>query len=353
MSLDDWDISDGSEIIWTREGRNDTEVAERQLTRDGANVMKHVRLRRIIHKTSGPGVTIQFDRFSQPKKDGTPRADAEKDCTLSINESETQLLLAFLQNAEVLRLKGIREAFRSAPLDEIWGALLHRASESDQADLESLLRNGPALPEIIGVALEHHRRASQIQVLEDLIENDSAEREFQSWFEANPWVFQADAVMCLDDRRIDVEHIADLLFSSIDGCIDLVELKRPNAPIWSTTQDHGNWVPSRHLIAALTQVWNYQKELEEEMDRKSTSRRLGGAVILRPHATLIHGRSSLWTAEQFEAQRLLNSSLHGVTFMTFDQALQRAKRINALRPAPTPVISEATDLDDDPFADEW
>lgn len=41
--MSDWsDFPDGSEIIWTREGLHGTEVAERQLTRDGANVTKRV-----------------------------------------------------------------------------------------------------------------------------------------------------------------------------------------------------------------------------------------------------------------------------------------------------------------------
>lgn len=295
---------------------------------------------------------MQFLRHSLPKKDGKPRADADRDCSLSLSEAESRLLLAFLQEAEVLRLKGISEAFRSARLEDIWGALLQRASQSDRGALEEVLLNGPEVPEIIGTALEHHRRGREIERLKQLVDGNSVEREFQKWFEANPWVFQADAITCLDDRRIDVEHIADLLFTSVDGCVDLVELKRPSAKVWHHTLDHGNWVPHTDLIAALTQVWNYQKELEKEMDSIRTRKRLQEAVILRPHATLIHGRSNNWQAEHFEAQRLLNSSLHGVTVITFDQALQRATRINEIRAGTEGSTEPVSDDDYDPFADE-
>jgi hypothetical protein len=350
--MSEWpDIPDGSEIIWTREGLHGTEVAERQLTRDGASVTKRIKLRRIPHNTSEPGITMQFERHSLPKKDGTPRADADKDCAISINETESQLLLAFLQEAEVLRLKGISEAFSSAKLEDIWGALLQRATQSDRDALAEVLRKGPKVPEIIGTVLEHHRRGREIERLTQLIESNSVERGFQQWFEANPWVFQADAITCLDDRRIDVEHIADLLFTSVDGCVDLVELKRPSAKFWSVAQDHGNWVPHAELIAALTQVWNYQKELEKEMDSIRTRKRLQQAVILRPHAMLIHGRSNNWQAEHFEAQRLLNSSLHGVTVITFDQALQRATRINEMRTATETSPEPVTEEEYDPFPD--
>jgi hypothetical protein len=326
-----------------------TEVAERQLTKDAANVTKRIKLRRIPHNTSEPGITMQLERHSRPKKDGTPRADADKNCTISISEPESQLLLAFLQEAEVLRLKGIREAFKSASLEDIWRALLQRASQSDRVALGNVLKSGPEVPQVIGIALEHHRREKEIEKLQHLINDNALEREFQRWFETNPWVFQADAVTCLDDRRIDVEHIADLLFTSVDGCVDLIELKRPNAKTWNGTQDHGNWVPHVELTAALTQVWNYQKELEKEMDSIRTRKRLQEAVILRPHATLIHGRSNNWQPEHFEAQRLLNSSLHGVTVITFDQARERATRINSIRP--TTRVEEVKEEEYDPFAD--
>lgn len=347
----EWDhIPDGSEIVWTREGKYGTEVAERQLTKNAAQVTKRVRIRRIPHNTNEPGITLQFERHSQPKKDGTPRADADKDCSLSVNEEETQRLLSFLQGAEVLRLKGLKAAFQEASLDDIWGELLQRASKSDQEALERVLRAGPEVPEIVGVTLEHHRREKETKRLRKLIEANAVEWEFQKWFEANLWVFQADAVTCLDDHRIDVKHFADLLFRSVDGCVDLVELKRPHAQCWRGTQDHGNWVPHWELTAALTQVWNYQKGLEKEMDRICTRERLQTAVILRPHATLILGRSNCWGPKHFEAQRLLNSSLHGVTVITFDQALERAERINTIRHDSSPPAERSSEDEYDPFA---
>jgi len=227
-----------------------------------------------------------------------------------------------------LRLKGIKEIIRSASLLDTWSALIRKFTPADQASLAQLLRDSPEVPAMVSLALEHQRREVEITKLVKFVDTGAVEKEFQTWFELNPWVFQADSVTCLDDRRIDVQHIADLLFSSIDGCVDLVELKRPSAQFWSPNQDHGNWVPHSDMTKSLTQVWNYQKELEKEMDSIRTQQRLRGAVILRPHATLILGRSSGWIKTQSEAQRLLNSSLHGVTVMTFDQAVERAKRIN-------------------------
>jgi len=83
-------IPDGSELIWTREGLNGTEIAERQITLDAAAVSKRIKIRRIPHHTSDPGITMQLERWSSLKRDGTPRADADKDCSIAINEGESQ-----------------------------------------------------------------------------------------------------------------------------------------------------------------------------------------------------------------------------------------------------------------------
>ncbi len=352
MRTDRWhDQSDRTESVWTRDEASGTQVAIRKLTKEDASVTKLVKLRRIKHNTTEPGVSLVFERTSSPKVDGTPRKSSDRDGTLSFSEEETRVLLTFLQEAEVFRMKGAKEAFKSASLEDIWSALLQRASSSELLDLKAILDDGPEVPEVISITIEHHRRAKAIERLRELIEANSVEHDFQVWFEANPWVFQADAIKCLDDRRIDVQHIADLLITSIDGCVDVVELKRPSGKFWSPTRDHDNLVPHSELISALTQVWNYQAHLENQMDRKSVSKRLNGATILRPQATLILGRSVHWSPEHLEAQRLLNSSLHGVTVMTYDQALERAERINRLSITSRSVRLSGEGEVDDPFDD--
>ena len=71
----------------------------------------------------------------------------------------------------------------------------------------------------------------------------------------------------------------------------------------------------------------YIHEVEREADSHKFFQRVGGVRTIKPRCTLIYGRSGDWTTEQQEAFRILNSSYHNLTIMTFDHVIERAKRI--------------------------
>ncbi|TVT86879.1 Shedu anti-phage system protein SduA domain-containing protein [Acinetobacter colistiniresistens] len=48
---------------------------------------------------------------------------------------------------------------------------------------------------------------------------------------------------------------------------------------------------------------------------------------IKPRCTLIYGRSNDWNKDQIKAFRILNSSYHNLSVITFDHVLERAKRI--------------------------
>ena len=55
--------------------------------------------------------------------------------------------------------------------------------------------------------------------------------------------------------------------------------------------------------------------------------KVGNVKTIKPRCVLIFGRSSDWNNDQREAYRILNSSYHNLTIMTYDHVLSRAKRI--------------------------
>lgn len=179
-------------------------------------------------------------------------------------------------------------------------------------------------------AIRLRDQAQQLNEFEELLEEDAVESRWQKWFEHNSWVLGSDFVEVLDERRIDVGHIADYLTQAADSHLDLIEIKRPGMSFWNTAKDHDNWVPHPELVAALTQCNNYLYELEREMNSKKASDRLG-IPIARPRALLIGGRSKGWEATRFEAQRLLNSSLQNTQVLTYDQVREKAKRMLGIK----------------------
>jgi len=178
---------------------------------------------------------------------------------------------------------------------------------------------------VIADAATAAKRRMAIEEFERLLGENANEQQFQPWFEANPWVLGSDCVRILDERRIDVSNIADLLVENYDGRADVVELKRPSLGFWRSEKDHDNYVPHRELVAAITQAQNYQFRLERKLDSVDMLERLGGVPIAKPSSLLIHGRSHGWNDKQLEAQRLLNAGFTNLNVLTYDQVLRRGK----------------------------
>ena len=86
-------------------------------------------------------------------------------------------------------------------------------------------------------------------------------------------------------------------------------------------------MPSSDLTKAITQATRYIFEVEREANSVKFLDRVGGVRTVKLRGILIFGRSSNWGDEENEAYRILNSSYHNLTIMTYDYVLERAKRM--------------------------
>ena len=171
---------------------------------------------------------------------------------------------------------------------------------------------------------EFKNRLTDQSLLEDRGPNN-----WQKWFKENSWVLGGDIVRILDEREIDSGNIGDYLTKSPDGYLDIIEIKRPQIgkmDFWAANKDHDNWIPSTEIVKAITQSVKYIHEVEKESDSIKFQDRVGCSVV-KPRCTLIFGRSDDWDQEKYESFRILNSSYHNLTIMTYDQVLERAERI--------------------------
>jgi hypothetical protein len=122
-----------------------------------------------------------------------------------------------------------------------------------------------------------------------------------------------DFVRVVDERPIDVGHIADYLMEGFDGFLDVVEIKRPGGGLrfWATSRDHGNPIPHTDLIKAITQARRYLYEIEQEANSLKFVERVGLRAI-KPRCTLIFGRSADWDDDERRAYRILNGGYHSL-----------------------------------------
>lgn len=227
-----------------------------------------------------------------------------------------------IRGLEELDLPGIEEL----------GALL---SDSEKRSLVEFINDNDLLPAALARTIDYHRRCKAVEELDGMLARNLTEARWQHWFEENDWVLGTEFARLLEERPIDVDHIADYLMEAYDGFLDLVEIKRPEGKLrfWADARDHGNYVPHTELIKAITQASRYILEVEREANSVKFLDRIGVKAI-KPRCVLIYGRSADWSPKQREAYRVLNASYYNLTIMTFDHVLARARRIlNLIAPA--------------------
>jgi len=162
-----------------------------------------------------------------------------------------------------------------------------------------------------------------------MLDQNLVESNWQKWFENNSWILGSEFVRVLDERVIDTKNISDFLMEAYDGFLDIVEIKRPEGGMqfWSNSLDHGNYIPSTDLVKAISQATSYIYEVEREANSIKFLERTDNVKTIKPRCILIFGRSNTWNAEQKEAFRILNSSYHNLSILTYDHVLERARRI--------------------------
>jgi len=148
------------------------------------------------------------------------------------------------------------------------------------------------------------------------------EEVWQRFFKDNSWILGSDYVEILDERTLDTDNITDYLLRSYDGFVDIVELKLPTEEFWTDSI-----LPRSELTAAIMQCARYILETERRMNDHKQIKKLNNTPIAKPRITLLYGKSDKWKDEEKETYRVLNSSYHNITIMTYDHILERAKRM--------------------------
>ena len=288
---------------------------------------------KIPHDSGRIDIRLKVGRYKKPGDPFDPEVVESLDpkSEITFDEEEFDSLITFLQENYEPFKKGFK-AF--IPVDrpftpENAEQIKKLFAVPDKASLIEFISNQEIIPEDLSIALENVRRTKAINEYEQMLGEDLVENNWQKWFEENTWVLGSEFVRVLDERHIDVQNISDFLMQAYDGFVDIVEIKRPEGGLrfWSPIRDHGNLVPASDLTKAITQAARYIFEVEREANSVKFLDRVGGVRTVKPRGILIFGRSSNWGNDENEAYRILNSSYHNLTIMTYDHVLERAKRM--------------------------
>lgn len=318
-----------------------------------ARVVTEAALWKIRHHSGEEEIHLKLGRYTliggkRPEVD-QPKSE------LTLDSEELKALLEVLEK----NLEPFRAGARKwVALDEHLGPeqveqLKALFASPDKQGLIKFLHEHDIVSTDLLKSLDYQKRCRAVEELERMLGQDLTEQPWQHWFQENDWVLGTEFVRIIDERAIDVEHIADYLMQGYDGFLDLVEIKRPEGTLkfWSENLDHGNYVPHADLIKTVTQASRYIFEVEREANSHKFLQRLGGVRAIKPRCVLIYGRSHNWNDAQREAYRILNASYHNLSILTFDHVLTRAKRMLNLEEregAHTEPV-QSSPIDDIPF----
>ena len=304
-----------------------------QIIRNKPRVLTRAIFWKIPHTNSEDEVYLKLGRYNKPKnwsETETLELDSPKS-ELTLDGEEFQNLIEFISTYYEPFKEGTK-AFLPLdyPFDQSNAEQIKQLLNlPDKQRMLQFLLNNDVIPEDLEIGLSHARKMKAIDEFHYLLESDFTENRWQNWFEKNNWVLGSDFVKVLDERVIDTQNISDFLMQSYDGFLDIIEIKRPEGGLkfWASSLDHNNYYPHSDLVKAITQSISYVHEVELQANDMKFFERVGKIKTIKPRCTLIFGRSNDWNQAQQEAFRVLNSSYHNLTIMTFDHVLERANRI--------------------------
>mgnify|MGYP001623022438 CR=1 FL=1 len=269
-------------------------------------------------------------KISHNSKDSRGWLNEKPDKTITLSNEQIDKLADYIQEHYTPLSLG-EKSYISLSSDNL-STVLRQVTElglSDEDMVNKLYESG-VLTNNLSVAITAAERKVAIQDFEKNISLDLQESFWQNWFGQQKWVLGSEYIKILTERTIDEHHIADYIMQSVDGFLDLVEIKKPNLRFWTEPDSHGNYRPSAELVAAITQCLNYIYRVERKADSDDFRERVSGVRTVKPKCMLVYGRSDTWGKKQFEAFRILNAAYNQLNIITYDQLLVRAKGLLGL-----------------------
>tara|TARA_B100000378_G_C17986376_1_gene392320 strand:- start:119 stop:1051 length:933 start_codon:yes stop_codon:yes gene_type:complete len=235
-----------------------------------------------------------------------------------LENSDLETILQLLEKFESEeKIKGLLESLSDLELENLHGAYQHNLITREIKNLENLIEL-----EIEG------NITSEVRNHNELLKYKAGQPEkiFQNWIEQNLWVFGIDYIKKHNSRKIALFSEGDLLMESVDGYLDLIELKRPKHELFKFDDSHQCFYPHTSLSQVIGQSLFYLQKLQ---DYKLNIEKEYKVKVIMPRVKIIIGRNNDFKDEEKDSLRMLNSNLSSVQIITYDDLVQFGKLILA------------------------
>lgn len=218
------------------------------------------------------------------------------------------------------KVKYIKKILEAGFEEEIW---------------DSLVESNPNLATKLSYARIQIERNNVLEELKDRLIKDFSETKgndsWQNWISKNNWLFGVNYNKPIEKVKINLTGIMpDFLYPTIDGFIDILEIKLPKDEVIVEDNNHrGSWRWSNETNSAIGQVANYLTEIERlrfENENKINNDSEKKVLLLKPRAFILIGDSLNWSYTKKEALRKLNYYLHNIEVITYRDLFERGNQ---------------------------
>lgn len=229
-------------------------------------------------------------------------------------EKDLDIISLLLQKFESdKKIKGLLSSLDKLEIENLHGAFHHKYMIEEIENLQKL----------IDLEINFDIKAEIINHPELLKYNaGQPEKIFQNWIENNLWVFGIDYIKKHDARKIALFSEGDILMESVDGFLDLIELKRPKHNLLKHDSSHNCYYPHPDLSIVLGQSLFYLQKLS---DYKLILEKEYEIKVLMPRIKVIIGNNIDFLDNQISCLRVINSDLNSIQIITYNDLIKFGK----------------------------
>lgn len=215
-----------------------------------------------------------------------------------------------------------RNSIGSDELRDVIGKMVQSLSELsqelDDTDLSPVLAEEDTIQ--AQSMLKHASATHAIRRLEDIIRYDQSEKKCQDLLEDHPWMLGSRYVG-QHGRTLPSGKEVDFALETVDGYLDIIEIKTPGANVVNKDTDHETYYPYSDLNKTISQLSTYIHSSQRHQDFIENDK---GSKPLKPRGIIIIG--SDLDEEEKDGLRIVESHLNRIEIITYSDLLQRAKQ---------------------------
>jgi hypothetical protein len=196
-----------------------------------------------------------------------------------------------------------------------------------------------SLKEISAATNQAYYKKRLIEFKERLLKKISetkGKNSWQKWIYENIWLFGNGYLEPIEKQKIGLDQIPDFLFPTVDGFLDILEIKVPHdIEIIKPDNSHkGSFYWSTDTSKTIGQVTNYLHVLEEnqlkiaQIIRRVYENKYPLEIsTVKPRAIILLGRAEGWDNTKREGLRKLNFTLHSIEILSYDHLINRGESL--------------------------